>query len=175
MTDSVVFVVTGDDRPGVVEALAEVVASHEASWVESEITRVAGKVAGILQVEVAKENADAFTRDMEALSSQGLQIRVDQRSGEDPHLNDRQAALEISGPDKPGIVLQISRILARNGIDIDEFHTQRLETTSGGRRSFRADIRVSIPKHVDSREISRAIDLMSDSLHLEATMHELPK
>lgn len=175
MTDSVVFVVTGEDRPGVVESIAEVVASHEASWVESEVVRVAGKVAGILQVEVPKQNADKLISDMQALGSRGLQIRVDTRSGEDPHLNDRQAAVEISGPDKPGIVLQISRILARNGINIDEFHTQRLEVTSGGGRSFRADIRVSMPKHIDSRDIARAIDLMSDSLHLEATMHELPK
>lgn len=175
MTDSLVFMVTGDDRPGVVEAMAEVAASHDANWLESEITRVAGKVAGIIQVEVPKQKADALVEAMQGLKSQGLNVAVDQRTGEDLHHDERQIAIELSGPDLPGIVLKISRILSKNRINIDEFHHQRLEVTSGSRRMFRADIRVSMPKQFDSREVQRALNLMADSLHLDVSMHELPK
>lgn len=175
MTDSLVFMVTGDDKPGVVESLARASVSHEASWLESEITRVAGKVAGIIQVEVPKKNAEALKNAMKALSSGSLTVSVDERSGEDPHINDRQMALEISGPDSPGIVLEITRILTRNRLNIDEFHTQRMEVSKGGRRTFRADVRISMPKKMDSTDVQRALNLMSDSLHLEVSMHELPK
>ncbi len=175
MSDSLVFMVTGDDRPGVVEAMAEVAVSHDAVWLESEITRVAGKVAGIIQVEVPKRHADALIKAMQGLKSHGLAVAVDQRTGDDPHVNERQIAIEISGPDKPGIVLKISRILSKNQLNIDEFHHQRLEVTSGSRRTFRADIRVSMPTQFDSREVQRALDLMSDSLHLDVSMHELSK
>lgn len=175
MTDSLVFMVTGDDKPGVVESLAKVAASHDASWLESEITRVAGKVAGIIQVEVPKQNADALRAAMKELSSSRLTVTVDERTGDEPHLNDRQMALEISGPDVKGIVLEITRILTRNKLNIDEFHTQRMEVSKGGRRMFRADVRISIPKQMDSREVQRALNLMSDSLHLDVSMHELPK
>ncbi len=174
MTDSLVFMVTGDDRPGVVEAMAEVAVSHDASWLESEITRVAGKVAGIIQVEVPKKNAEELISAMQGLDSQGLNVAVHKRTGEHPHHNERQIAIEVSGPDKPGIVLGISRILGKNRLNIDDFHHQRLEVTSGNRRTFRADIRVSIPMQVDSREVQRALNLMADSLHLEVAMHELP-
>ncbi len=174
MIDSLVFMVTGDDRPGVVEAMAEVAASHDANWLESEITRVAGKVAGIIQVEVPKKNAEELISAMQGLKSQGLNVAVDQRSVESPHHNERQVAIEVSGPDKPGIVLRISRILSRNNLNIDDFHHQRLEVTQGSRRTFRADIRVSMPLQLDSREVQRALNLIADSLHLEVSMHELP-
>jgi glycine cleavage system regulatory protein len=174
MTDSLVFMVTGDDHPGVVESMAEVAVSYDANWLESEITRVAGKVAGIIQVEVPKQNADELISAMQGLSSQGLNVAVDQRTGEHPHHNERQIAIEVSGPDKPGIVLGISRILSKNRLNIDEFHHQRLEVTEGSRRTFRADIRVSIPMQLDSREVQRALNLMADSLHLDVSMHELP-
>ena len=173
MTDSLVFMVTGDDRPGVVEEMAEVAATHDANWLESEITRVAGKVAGIIQVEVPKGQSNALVDAMKGLNSKGLNVVVDRRSGEEPHHDERQIAIEVSGPDQPGIVLKISRILGKSRLNIDDFHHQRLEVTSGSRRMFRADIRVSMPKHFDSREIERALNLMADSLHLELDMHEL--
>jgi glycine cleavage system regulatory protein len=174
MIDSLVFMVTGDDQPGVVESMAEVAVSHDANWLESEITRVAGKVAGIIQVEVPKENANELIDAMQGLKSRGLNVAVDRRTGENPHHNERQIAIEVSGPDKPGIVLRISRILAKNRLNIDELHHQRLELTQGSRRTFRADIRVSMPMQLDSREVERALNLMADSLHLELAMHELP-
>ncbi len=173
MTDSLVFMVTGDDRPGIVEAMAEVAVSHGGNWLESEITRVAGKVAGIIQVEVPKKKAEALVQAMQSLKSQGLNVAVDQHQGEEPHHNERQIAIGVSGPDKPGIVLEITRILSKNRLNIDDFHHQRLEVVQGSRRSFRADIRVSIPMQLDSREVQRALNLMADSLHLDVSMHEL--
>ena len=174
MIHSLVFMVTGDDRSGVVESMAEVAASYDANWLESEITRVAGKVAGIIQVEVPKKNVDELISAMKGLESQGLNVAVDKRSGESPHFNERQVAIEVSGPDQPEIVLKISRILSRKSINIDEFHHQRLEVTQGSRRTFRADIRLSMPLKLDSREVQRALNLLADSLHLEVSMHELP-
>ena len=45
MTDLVLTLI-GPDRPGLVEAVAEVVARHGGNWLESRMAHLAGKFAG---------------------------------------------------------------------------------------------------------------------------------
>ena len=51
MTDLVLTLI-GSDRPGLVEAVAEVIAGHGGNWLESRMAHLAGKFAGILRVEI---------------------------------------------------------------------------------------------------------------------------
>ena len=52
---SLVMTVIAPDRPGLVEALAATVASHQGNWVESRMAHLAGQFAGILHIEVADQ------------------------------------------------------------------------------------------------------------------------
>ena len=47
-----VLTLIGPDRPGLVEAVAEVIAGHGGNWLESRMAHLAGQFAGILRVEV---------------------------------------------------------------------------------------------------------------------------
>ena len=53
METYLVLTVIGDDRPGLVEALAETIAAHEGNWLESRMSHLAGKFAGLLRVSVS--------------------------------------------------------------------------------------------------------------------------
>ena len=53
MSTSLVVTVIGNDRPGIVERLSEVVLTAGANWEESRMARLAGKFAGILRISVA--------------------------------------------------------------------------------------------------------------------------
>jgi len=68
-----VLTVIGDDRPGLVSALSVPISAHGASWERSQMSRLAGKFAGIVLVAVADERLDALTADLTALEAQGLQ------------------------------------------------------------------------------------------------------
>jgi glycine cleavage system regulatory protein len=57
---SLILTVIGADRPGLVEALAATIATHQGNWLESRMAHLAGKFAGILRLEVADERADAL-------------------------------------------------------------------------------------------------------------------
>ena len=52
MRTSLVLTIIGDDRPGIVEQLAEEVLDAGANWEESRMARLAGKFAGLLRVSV---------------------------------------------------------------------------------------------------------------------------
>ena len=50
--ETLVLTVIGDDRPGLVSALSACLSGHEAVWQRSQMSRLAGKFAGIVEVVV---------------------------------------------------------------------------------------------------------------------------
>ena len=55
-----VLTVIGDDRSGLVRALADVVTEHGGNWEESQLAELAGKFAGIVVVSVPEARAEEF-------------------------------------------------------------------------------------------------------------------
>jgi glycine cleavage system regulatory protein len=51
---SLVLTVIGADRPGLVETLAQTIAEHGASWLESRMAHLAGHFVGLLRVSVPR-------------------------------------------------------------------------------------------------------------------------
>ncbi len=57
-----ILTVLGDDRPGLVSALSAPISAHGGSWERSQMSRLAGKFAGIVLVAVPDARADACSR-----------------------------------------------------------------------------------------------------------------
>ena len=53
-----ILTVLGTDRPGLVSALSAPINDHGASWERSQMSRLAGKFAGIVLVTVADDRLD---------------------------------------------------------------------------------------------------------------------
>jgi len=58
MNKSLVLTLIGPDRPGLVDALAEVVENNGGNWVESRMAHLAGKFAGVLRINIAADKVD---------------------------------------------------------------------------------------------------------------------
>ena len=56
-----VLTVVGDDRAGLVSALAHTIAGHGGNWEQSELAELAGAFAGIVLVSVPDEQQHALT------------------------------------------------------------------------------------------------------------------
>ena len=70
MTSNLVLTVIADDKPGLVESLSQTVAANSGNWLESSMSQLAGKFAGILRVSVADDRADQLIEELNALSSE---------------------------------------------------------------------------------------------------------
>src|SRR3954465_8306524 len=101
-----VMTVIGSDRPGLVEAVAALVAEHNGNWLESRMSRLGGQFAGILRVEVPSEKEAPLLAALKELDSRGLNVvaHPDRPRSEAPVA--RLNVLEIVGQDRPGIVRQ---------------------------------------------------------------------
>src|SRR5688572_1234524 len=137
MGTSLVVTIIGNDRPGIVERLSEVVLAAGANWEESRMARLAGKFAGILHVTVAAANADSLVSALRGMSSDGLTVVVE-RSGQPPDEASRTVRLELVGHDHPGIVHDIARVLAQYQVNIEELETDASGAPMSGEQLFRA-------------------------------------
>jgi glycine cleavage system regulatory protein len=163
------FVITvfGDDRPGVISALSGPINRHDGNWERSQLARLAGKFAGIVEVSVPDEAYAALVADLAALEDQGLHITVE---GEDPP--DAQVAegeefvLELLGNDHHGIVAEISTVLAEHRISIEELHTEVREAPMAGGHLFQARaVLVAPPEETDA--LRAALEDLADELIVE--------
>ena len=76
MQHSLVMTVIGDDRPGLVDSVASIVAEHGGNWLASRMSRLGGQFAGIVQVDVPAANAQSLTDALKSLHARGLTIVV---------------------------------------------------------------------------------------------------
>src|SRR5512142_2859395 len=118
-----VLTLIGPDRPGLVEAVAEPIAAHGGNWLESRMAHLAGQFAGILRVEVPDANAAALAAALRALETQGLRLTLETGPGAAAPAARPTRVVELVGLDRPGIVREISRVLAERGVNIEELVT----------------------------------------------------
>src|ERR1043165_1524710 len=99
---TLVLSVVGDDRPGLVDAISGVVETHGGNWERSQMARLGGKFAGIVQVSVPDPEAEALRDALAALGHDGmLQVSVD-RTGAAPAPAGQRFVLHLVGTDRPG-------------------------------------------------------------------------
>ena len=171
MTDLVLTLI-GPDRPGLVEAVAEVVAAHGGNWLESRMARLAGKFAGILRVEISPDKSGDLLAALTELESRGLKI-VGEPSGENGHpAAGRTLDLELVGLDRPGIVREISQLLANSGANVEELATDRSSAPMSGEMLFSAKSRVRLPSDADLAALRAALERMAGDLMVEIRLVE---
>src|SRR5947207_13680214 len=100
MTD-LVLTLLGPDRPGLVELVAGVIAAHGGNWLESRMSHLAGKFAGILRAELPGGRGAAATAARAALEARGPKVSVVTAARAGPAAVGRSMELELAGLGRP--------------------------------------------------------------------------
>ena len=171
MRTSLVLTVIGADRPGIVEQISDQVLAAGANWEESRMARLAGKFAGVLRVSVDADRANRLADELRALASGDLTVVIE-HSGEIDVSGSRALNLEIVGQDRPGIVRDISHVLAQRGVNIEELETEVTSAAMSGESTFRARARVRLPDATSVDDIRAALEAMADHLMVDLEFDE---
>jgi glycine cleavage system regulatory protein len=161
----------GDDRPGLVSALSAAVQRHGGSWEHSQMARLAGKFAGILQVTVPEDRAEALAADLTALKDIGLLVALE-RADEPTKREVVRLNLALLGADHPGIVAEISASLAGRGIGIEELTTTVREAPMAGGMLFEARAVLEAPPDTSTASLSALLEDLADELMVEISLSE---
>jgi glycine cleavage system regulatory protein len=170
-----VMTIIGPDRPGLVESVARVVAGHGGNWLESRMSRLGDKFAGILRIEVPVENRQTLLDALKNLQNDGLTVVVHPDKTTTPAAAGRLAKLEVVGHDRPGIVREISAALARTGVNVEEFASEIASAPMSGEILFKAKARLQMPESCDLAALKKELEKIAADLLVDVSFAELPR
>lgn len=172
MQVELVLTAIAEDRPGLVETLAGIVADHSGNWIDSEMARLGGEFAGILRISVPGSCVAALERALDQLSDKGISVTV----RKDVHRDQppgRHARLDLTGQDHTGIVLEATRVLARQGVNVDALHTRVFPGSMSGEAMFQAQADVVLPDGLAIDDLRDALELIAHDLMVDIALKEM--
>jgi glycine cleavage system regulatory protein len=167
---TLVLTVVGDDRQGLVAAVADVVTAHGGNWENSQLAELAGAFAGIIEVSVAPDRLDELRSALTGLD--GL-LTVATHTGEAGSADaapDRQFAFRVLGNDHPGIVREVSSTLSDYGLSIERMTTETRDAAMSGGRLFEATIAAKVPASVDFDAVRAALEHLAAEIQVDVTL-----
>jgi glycine cleavage system regulatory protein len=164
---SYVITFIGDDRPGLVEQVSSVIENNRGGWHESRLSQLGGKFAGIVLVSLPSESGESLEAELKALSSSGLSVRVTPSSSIQEYGNYREITLTVMGPDRLGIVREISRALAQRRINVVEMDSHVGSAAMSAEMIFKARIDAQIPQDTDMDDLHDTLDEIANHMTLE--------
>lgn len=169
---SVVLTLLGTDRAGLVSAVSRVVTDHEGSWAHSQMAHLAGMFAGIVEVELPPARIDGLIAAVEALAEQGLRVTVE-HSGDSatPEARERMD-LHLVGADRPGIVAEVSELLACRDANVEQLITKVIEAPMAGGTLFEAEAVIALPADSDAAGLRRALEALADELMVDLNLYD---
>ncbi len=168
-----VMTVIGKDRTGLVESLASLVAAHGGNWLESRMCRLGGEFAGILRIHVPSEKQAALMQALNGLASQGLRVIACADETPSDAVAGRLTTLEIVGHDRPGIVREITRALAGQGVNLEEFSSECLSAPMSGESLFKARARLQLPARCDAEALRQTLEKIASDLMVDISLADL--
>jgi glycine cleavage system regulatory protein len=169
------FIITfiGDDRPGLVEELSAVITDHGGNWRESRLQQLEGKFAGLVSVTLPGERGQELRNAMKALAPRGLSVKVtalESLKGDAPP--GRTIRLAIVGPDRPGIVREISAALAEQHINVVDMHSDVSSAPMSAEAMFSATVEAQVAEESDLDELHDKLEDIANQMlvdvHMEA-------
>jgi glycine cleavage system regulatory protein len=166
MSGFLIISIMADDRPGLVETLSHIIRENEGSWLESRMSHLAGKFAGIVQVQVNENKKQSLTEALMLLKDQKWLITIEE-SVQTQQNNQTNAKLNIVGNDRPGIVSDVSKVLAKLGVNVLELNTQFESAAMSAEALFKTQADIQTPVSIDLDDVRDALENISNDLMVE--------
>lgn len=168
-----VMTVIGKDRTGLVESLARLVAEHGGNWLESRMCRLGGEFAGILRIHVPAENRAALLAALQGLESQGLNVVASTDATAPAIGGGKMIRLDIVGHDRPGIIREITRALASQGVNIEELSSECVSAAMSGEPLFKARAQLQLPERCDIPALRREVEKIASDLMVDVSFADV--
>lgn len=161
---SIVITMVGNDKPGLIDSIAQIINSSQGSWQASSFAHMAGHFAGFAEILITEDKeADLLKSlskhpDLKITSSEGL-------DSVKPSL--KRATVEIEGNDRCGIVSELSGVLHQFDLNILQFDSSCESAANWGNQIFKAKANVEIPEKLEVDELQEALEALSDDLMVD--------
>lgn len=173
MSTTLVITVLATDRPGIVKTLSKTLVTHNGTWLDSRMMNIANKFAGLLYISVPENQLSKLKEALQVLhdTDNQLQILMEEAS-ETVMTAESHLSLELLGADRPGIVDDITEVLARLKVNINNIETEQRTASMSGETLFYANLKLGLPEGVSDEDVQDALEALSDQLMVDIEFGE---
>jgi glycine cleavage system regulatory protein len=165
-----VITLLSEDKPGIVKQVADVISQHQGNWLESRMSQLAGKFAGILKINIEKNDAEKLIDALKDLEKSGIQFLIDHVSENAQPTSHLSFSFELVGADRIGIISEISQAFSDKGINIDEMETECSSMPWSGEPLFQASGLLSAPTETNTDDLLHQLDAIEEKLGVDITL-----
>jgi len=166
---AVILTVAGSDRPGLTKALADAVHAVGGNWLESHLARLGGRYVGSVLVDLPEGAQASLEAAARRIDAEGLSVTV-LAAVEQPAPAGTMLRLELVGQDHPGIVREVTTVLAGLGVNIEDFATSIEPGAQSGLPLFRATARLLVPAGTSTDAVGAALEAISGEIMVDFTV-----
>lgn len=170
------FTAVGQDRPGIVAALCEVLYKHDCNISDSRMTILAGQFAVVLILEIGSETKTDDLND--ALATLGKEWHLQVKAGPvETSLDDYESAdsppllVSVYGADRTGITWKVAQSIAAHDYNVTDLSTRKIE---GSTPVYILLLEIEAGPKAKSREaLTEALGLIGQDLDCSITLKEV--
>lgn len=160
-----VLTVTGSDRPGLTSELSQAVLAANGNWKEGHLSRLGGLYVGSVLVEVPQGEIAKLEGSIQAVDA-GLKVSI-APAGDAPQGEARVLLFELVGQDRPGIIREVTSILARLGANIERLSSGEKTGAWAGEKLFHAEVAATLPAGIEPEQAQTALEEISSEIMVD--------
>lgn len=164
-TEKIVVTLFAKDSLGIVRKVSDAILENNGNWLESSLSRLCGQFAGIVHIAVNSGDKPILLEDFKRLESEGIVVTEQDTEGLElaaEEVNALQILVEAN--DRPGIVEEISAVLAQQQVNVESMDTECESASMAGYSIFRAHLFLALPEELSEEELEEALEGVSDDL-----------
>lgn len=133
------------------------------------MSRMAGQFAGILKVGVEPQQYDDLIKALNNLSAHGIRMLLAESVVETSG-STRPISMQLVGNDRPGIVRDITRLLAGQGVNVEHLITDVAPAPMSSEVLFHADAVLGVPVGLSLDDLQAGLETLADDLMVELVL-----
>ncbi|WP_158589103.1 glycine cleavage system protein R [Alginatibacterium sediminis] len=161
MQKHIVLSVIANDRPGIVEDLSNCIQGHHGNWLQSSLSELAGQFAGIVQVDIDAAHIDELKLALNQITDLSIHVVESMNAADDKA---PRISITVTANDRPGIVQELSQVVANIGISLIKLKTECKPAPNWGGNLFQAHIQIAAPSDEKLFELQSALEKLADDL-----------
>ena len=160
---------SGEDRPGLVDELSEVISSFAGNWEQSRMMHLSTRFIGLLKIQVDASRAVELESALRSIVGLDMTVAHGKTKPQPVHLFE----LEILGSDQPGIVKEIFGVIAQAGLNVEALTSRTEAAPDSGLPMFRAHATLGSTSAIDLTVLQEALEAIATDIQVSVTLSSL--
>jgi glycine cleavage system transcriptional repressor len=172
MRKHLVLTASGNDRPGVIEDFTKLLLHFDGNVETSRMSRLGGAFAMLMLVSAPEESIDSLREALAELhyAKYDVHTRLTEVRDVDPSSAYTPCGITVSGADHMGIIHQVARYLAEQGINVETMNTEVVAAPMSGSPLFTMSAVVRVPGKLDIDDVRDALEFIGDEMGVETAI-----